>query len=440
VFYQLCDRAGLLIWHDFMFACAVYPDHLDEFTGLCREELDYQTKRLRNHPCIGIFSGNNENHWIYEQYPGLRYEKQHGLRIANVEAKRIIRMNCANIPFWNSSPYGGATPNADNIGGVHHWQACMMNADMAKRIEPKEYDKVGARFVAEYGYPGPCPMDTIRDYFDGQPIVRGGPVWDLHNNEFEKHTVNAGIEKHYLDDAASLSLEDYILYAGMVQGTMLGYSLEAIRYKDYASGSLFWMYNDTWGEVGWTIVDYYLRRKISFYGVKRAFAPIKLTLRAENGKVKLQTLNDTADKIELPGAICGYLPFDGSPVELTPCPLTLSPRSREYAFEMALPDKDYTRGAFVVLPNNDTLQPAVLRIHDARQLALTGATVRVLNEEDIGADKRVTVTADAFAHGVYIDDESLKASDNFFDMLPGLVYTVTIYGAAGKSVVWRSVR
>ena len=108
-----------------------------------------------------------------------------------------------------------------------------------------------------------------------------------------------------------MSLEEYILYAGMVQSTMLEESLETLRAKLFCAGSLFWMYNDCWGEVGWSIVDYALRRKIAYYGVKRAFSPIRLILRQEKENV-LQKMgcNDAPEPVFLEGML-GYMAFDG---------------------------------------------------------------------------------------------------------------------------------
>ena len=442
IFYQLCDQLGILLWHDFMFACQIYPDHLDWFVREVEREFDYQTRRLRNHPSIALWSGNNENHWIYSglfnERGDMSYEKQYGLKLANVYAKKAIRLNCPEIPFWNSSPYGGKDGNANNVGNKHHWVECMMNGDINKRIEPKEYDLVTARMVTEYGYPGPCPVESMNEYFDGQPIDRESTVWALHTNTFEKETVVAGIKKHYLNDVSNLSLDDYLLYAGMVQSTMLGYSLEAMRFKDYMSGSLFWMYNDTWGELGWTIIDYYLRRKTSFYGVKRAFAPIKLTLRQVEGKAVLQGINDTPDEISLSVRL-GYMPFDGSPASLDTRAFTLQPRSRAYLCEVNLPDTDYTRGAFVAIPDAEAIEPVALRLHDVKALQLPSANVKIVKEEDRGEDLIVTLTAPGYIHGVHID-EPYAASDNYFDLLPGQVKTVTVEKGAGKRFEWHSVR
>ena len=146
----------------------------------------------------------------------------------------------------------------------------MMNDEMQKRITPEEFDKVTAKFVSEYGYVGPLKKSSIKKYHKEAHLDISSEIWQHHNNTFEKDTVAAGIKYHYTDPE-KLDIDSYLLYAGLCQGLMYSYSLEAFRYKKECSGGLFWMYNDCWGETGWTIIDYYLTRKISYYFVKRAF-------------------------------------------------------------------------------------------------------------------------------------------------------------------------
>lgn len=444
VFYEACDSEGILLWHDFMFGCSTYPDHLEPYMREVEREMDYQTRRLRNHPAMALWCGNNENHWLFnpEDNPQwqieMSYEKQYGLKTGNQAAKVAVRNNCPEIPYWNSSPYGGKRPNDDFIGDVHHWHTCMMNPDMNKRIEPKEYDKVGGRFVSEYGYPGPCAKETIAEYFDGQPIDRESKVWKLHTNTFEKRTVNAGIQKHYLDGAEQLDLDDYILYAGLAQSLMLGYSLEAMRFKDFCAGALFWMYNDTWGEVGWTIVDYALRRKISYYGVKRAFAHVKLSLREVNGRVVLQGCNDTSEALQFDAQV-GYQRFDGQGADLKKVQYSMEPRSRAYLDTFELPDADFADGAFVVIPDAAGINPAVLRSLDTRQLNLPEGKVDLIGVRREGDDLLCTLRSATYVHGVHIK-EPLPCSDNYFDLLPGQEKTVRITAAGSLSPAWHLVR
>lgn len=443
VFYALCDKYGLLLWHDFMFACSTYPDHREAFRDEVRREMEYQTKRLRNHACMGIWCGNNENHEIF--YPVTRHgswdlpysrERQFGLYTSNVIAKETIKNNCPEIPYWNSSPYGGKFPTSEAIGDVHHWGNAMMSKKMEERIEPFGYDKIKAKFVSEYGYVGPCSLDSIKEYFDGQPVERDSKVWKLHNNTFEKDTVLAGIEKHYGIQADKLSMEDYLYYAGAVHGLILGYSLEAIRFKDFCAGAIFWMYNDTWGEVGWTIVDYYLRRKIGYYGVKRAFAPQKVTLRVLDGDVVVQLCNDNNEEIAI-DAQFGYVSFDGSVRDLKPLKLCAGPRSRQYVLREPLPAYDYKKGTLVVIPQH-TIEPASLRMMDFKELEVPKAEVKLVRCEQDGADVRVTVSSDVFAHHVTISGD-YKFSDNYFDLLPGETREVVAYQAKAETIKVTSI-
>ena len=443
-FYQLCDQKGILLWQDFMFACSTYPDHREAFSEECRRELDYQTKRLRNHPSIALFCGNNEDQETFPQDEpqrrwGLHYtrNRQPGLAVSNLIAKTVMHQNCPDIPYWNSSPYGGEKPTSEEIGDVHHWGAAMMNPDMKKRIDPFVYDQLGAKFVSEYGYIGPCSLETIRDYFDGRPIDRDSEIWKLHNNNFEKDTVLAGIRKHYPLDTAVLSLEDYILYAGAVHELILGYSLEAIRFKEQCHGALFWMYNDTWGEVGWTIVDYYLRRKTGFYGVKRAFAPLKLSMRAVDGKLLVQACNDTPEEVSVRAQL-GYLSFDGKEARLEPLEIQVPARSRRYVYEGPLPDYDAKAGCLAVIPEG-AFEPCILRAGDLKDWRLPSDPQLQAEVRQEGENAAVTVSSPVYAHLVRVEGD-FRCSDNYFDLLPGQSKTITVYGAEASGISVRAYR
>ena len=456
-FYDECDARGILIWQDMMFCCAAYPDHIEAFYDLVSKEVDYQTKRLRNRACLALLCGNNENHWIYgDRGLDFKEERQYGLKVSNVMMPEYVRKNCPWVPYWNSSPYGGANPNSESVGDVHHWHQCMMNPDMGKRIDPAEYDKVGARFVSEYGYPGPCAKSSIERYFDGAEVDRGGRVWDLHNNTFEKYTVNAGIRKHYTD--RELGLDEYILYAGMAQSLMIGYSLESFRAKAHCGGALFWMYNDCWGEVGWTIVDYYLTRKVSFYGARRAFAPRRAILRAEGGAVTACLANDSPEGLRV-RLRYGYVSFDGGEGCHGEEDVAVGPYGREAVLRFGMGGLSGREGTFYVSPVAGHgspakpmgplgplggvgqapafgtmlgLEPATLRLWDLRELALCPPRMRVTGVADEGADAVYVLESETYVHGAHLKaPDGARLSDNYFDMLPGESKAVRVYGGAG---------
>ncbi|NLG37714.1 MAG: beta-mannosidase, partial [Clostridiales bacterium] len=365
IFYSLCDELGIMVWQDFMFACSLYPDHEPAFRELCRREMEYQIRRLRSHACMALWSGNNENQQIFPRnWTQDRDSVSGGITLYNYMAPALVRQLSPWIPYWNSSPYGGAHAQDDAMGDKHHWHECMMNPDMEKRITPEEYDRVTSKFVSEYGYPGPCVAESIADYFGASPIDRQGSVWREHNNTFEKDTVVAGIEKHYRD-AEGMSLGEYLLYASLCQGLMLGYSLEALRFKPDCSGGLFWMYNDTWGETGWTIVDYYLRRKPSYYFVKRAFEPVRLILRRQDEAVAVVAVNDTA-RDEAVSIEYGWMAWDGASRQTDSRGATLTARSRRLLWTFA-PRYDAGGCVFARICGRD-MAPALLRERPFREL------------------------------------------------------------------------
>lgn len=421
-FYETCSEKGILIWHDFMFACATYPDHLDEFRKSVYLELDYQTKRLRNYPCMAIFCGSNENHWLFNKYDNPQWEvefardRQLGLYVANYMAKDAVHRNCPDIPYWNSSPYGGNLPNDNTVGDIHYWRPGYMSADIEERITPELYDKITAKFVSEYGCIGPCGMASVEEYMDGHPLDRSGKIWKNHCNVFEKGTVEAGIRKNYALTGKDLPMEDYILYGGMVQSQILQYSLESLRFNTECYGALFWMYNDTWGETGWTVIDYYLRRKISYYGVKRALEHVKCILRTKEGNIELMVCNDTSEDVVIEGE-WGYVSFDGTIKETKPVKATVPSASRRCICQEVLPDRDYEKGTIMFLPQGGNIGGAYLRTREMKELLL-GNTLDIHDIHKEGDYSVVQLGSKGFVHGVHILGGYL-CSDNYFDILPG---------------------
>ena len=428
-FYDLCDRHGILVWQDFMFACAMYPDYIKKFCDLVEPELDYQTKRLRNHPSIALFCGNNENIWGFAGWWD-NMTKQGiygGKTLYNKLMPLYIEKNCTEIPYWNSSPYGGETPNGDQTGDCHYWHECTMHPDMEKRITPEEYDKLTSKFVSEYGYIGPCVKSTIEKYHAGTDVDRNGDIWKLHNNTFEKETVNAGIAKHY-KDTENMSTDDYLLYASLCQGLMYQYSLESIRSKLNCWGSLFWMYNDSWGEIGWSIIDYYLKRKPSYYYVKRAFAFIKFILReSSEGVISVICVNESANDVELPVEF-GYISFDGKQKHSDKKSVHLPAFSRFEGFTFNVGKYDSLSGMYFVKDLSEHAELTTLRKHVFRELKLERACVTVENVKHFGSYAEITLRAENFCHAVHFKGmEELNFSDLYFDMLPHETKAIILY-------------
>jgi beta-mannosidase len=282
--------------------------------------------------------------------------------------------------------------------------------------------------VSEYGYIGAPVKETVTAYLDGAPFDRQGAVWQHHNNTFEKNTVDAGIRKHYADPEA-ITLDEYFLYSGLTQGLMYGYSLESLRSKPECHGGLFWMYADCWGEVGWTIVDSYVRRKPSWYFVRRALAPVRLILRRNGAKAVVTMANDTPEAVK--GRIeVGWMALDGSDRQLKAQPFTCLPLSRAVVAEFGLGQGDPTRQVWLArVRGRDDILPATLRAADARQLRLVRPQLTASIQRASAGQWDVRVGSDVYAHAVHLVlPAGAMPEDDYFDLLPGESRVVRVAG------------
>lgn len=443
IFYKTCDEQGIMIWQDFMFACALYPDQKDEFRRSVENEIDYQTRRLRNHPCTVVWSGNNENQeahfaWWKGVQKGWDFP---GGKIYNYIAPKLIHTNCPEIPYRNGSPYGGENPNCHERGDRHFWQKGKTLCDLERKITPEVYDELTAKFVSEFGYVGPCCKKTVEDYLGTTEIDMNSEAFKAHTHAVglphlvegqNKAVMLEGIQKHY--GKKELTVDEYLLYGGLCQGMMYQYLIESMRWRQDCYGSLFWMYSDCWGETGWTIIDYYLRRKISYYFVKRAFAPVKFILRKSENAVQVVGINDIQNsqviKLEY-----GYTSFDGKVKDNFILDVELKPFSRANVLGFESKNYDLAKGVCYVKPQNEKIDIplAILRVAPFAELTVPKAVVKVSGFQVVNKDVILTVHTDSFAHGVHFGlDSDIHLSDEYFDLLPGESKEITIYQGAEK--------
>lgn len=424
-FYRACDRYGIMVWQDFMFACDPYPDYLEEFRNDVRKEAEYQTKRLRNHPSIVLWCGNNENHWFLS-VPWK--DKTHGgYYLYNYLLPEIVKTNCPSTPYWNSSPYGGEDPNCSEIGDRHHWTSVKSRV-MEERITPQEFDKVLSPFVSEYGYLGAPNAKTVRQYCGGVLPDRKSRIWKHHFNSFAHHaqnTTDACIEKHYVDPR-KLSTNDFLLYSALCQGMMYEYSLDTFRSHSNGRGALIWMLNDCWGEVGWTIIDYYLRRKISWYFVRRALAPVRLILRETRRTVRVVMANDGMQPVK--GTLeFGRISLDGKTKQLREKAFSCPPLRRVCVAEFQRDRADPAETLWLArVKRNKDILPGVLRCTEFRNLKITAPLLssRIVRK---GKGWAIRLTSRNFVHAVQLLlPKGATAADNYFDLTPSEVREIAV--------------
>jgi beta-mannosidase len=308
VFYELCNRLGVLVWQDFMFACAMYPEDNPSFVKEVEAEARYQVHRLRNHPCLALWCGNNENQWIHDRtYWNKPDSPVPGSLYYNMLLPQVIRELDGKTPYWPGSPYGGNDYNSMQDGDVHNWQVWHGNlprhfgeppaADQSPEgVSFLHYAEDMGRFSSEFGMHASPVYETLRRNIPAEQLYYHSPAMDHHNKDNPK---NKGDNLMATVTGLPTNLQEYIDYSMIAQAEGLKFGIEHYRRrKPHCSGTLIWQLNDCWPVLSWSILDYYGFGKAGYFYTRRAYAPVLASFKArDDGGVELWISNDTLNEI-----------------------------------------------------------------------------------------------------------------------------------------------
>ena len=437
LFYDLCDEHGILVWQDFFYCCIYYPDEDPEFMREARIEAERGVRRLRNHACIALWCGNNENQWLHQgrAAAGSGPERCLGDRLYD----ELLPDVCAELdptrPYWPSSPYGGEDANSPLEGDRHSWDVSIGALTVEQRIDYRLYAEDRGKFVSEFGVLAPPSLDCLRRWLPPGQVNRTSEVWAFHNNDFERGTNQEALLR-YWRPADDMSLEDYVRFSQMIQAEALRFAIEHWRRRKFrTAGALFWMYADCWAEVGWTIIDYCLGRKRSYYAVRRAFAPVLVSLQEEEDGVGVWLVNDTLEPVE--GELtCGWLNVRTSRMTgREQAAASVDANEAAEVKHLEPPDGDHDAWmAFASLSRDGRVVSRsrhFLAGFHFNRLGLLPANV-TCRPADGG--RAVEVATDGFAWQVHLGlPPGAKCEDNDFDLLPGERRCIGLRGPRGAA-------
>ena len=446
-FYDFCSENGILLMHDFMYACAFYPDDLPWFTREAALEAEYQTKRLSGQTCMAVWTGNNEVHESYTDWfkGNLAAERYAGVKIFNYILPEVVKRNAPQTPYMPSSPFFGSKAN-DLLSGDSHvwsWMRPEQETGFAFQNELEAFDRLAAkvRFSSEYGFYGPLQKSSVAKQYDGADVVMHDAIWKHHGEQDNKRMLIDSILTRHLIDAATLDVDGYLLYGGIMQGILYDEMTTALRRRAHCSGQLIWMYNDCWPETGWTVIDSYCTRKSSFYFLKRAFAPRKLIMRNVDGAVCLTCLNDSPDAVSL-RLEHGYMDFEGGGFDQSVQTIEL-PAFGWREITLGAARRDLQAGFYYAKPlNGEGFAAAVSLRGYYRDYAFPQADIQIVRKAVSAGKTVLVVKTDVFAPVVHIQtaDDSVHMSDNDFMLLPNEEKEITIEaedeGAAAFAVAF----
>lgn len=426
-FYDLCDEKGIMVWQDFMFACAMYPGD-EVFMSTVKEEAIQNVERLRNHPSIVLWCGNNE---IYNGWQDWGWQKSRGYsaedsakiyhdydRLFHKLIPEVLAEKDPTRQYWPSSPsYGWGHEEATTQGDNHYWGVWWGK-------EPFEmYEKKVSRFMSEFGFQSFPDMKTIESFT--KPEDRD--LWSKVMRSHQKHPIgNETIEEYMLRDYRKPKNFESFVYVSQVlqaEGMMTGIAAHR-RAMPYSMGTLYWQFNDCWPVVSWASVDYFGRWKAMHYSVRKAYANLFLTTHQDNNQLKVYLVSDLQQ--ETKGTLkMSLLDFNGKVINEKAVDCSAEALISSLIFEESI--NEVLQGAN---PRNAVLQLEFVAgdkvladdLHYFRKpkdLKLTKPTITSKVEK---ADKgfKVTLKSNQLAKNIYLNTNGINGwwSDNYFDLLP----------------------
>ncbi len=295
-FYRLCDERGLMIWQDFMFACAAYPTD-DEFLDEVCAEVRHQLRELGNHACIVLWCGDNENEWMNKELWGLRPDspplREGWERLIQETVAPIVAEEDPPRPWWPSSPSNGGDGSPPDLrrGDQHFWEVWHGGMPFER------YQEVLPRFCSEFGFQSfPSPA-TLRAAIAGDISDINSPVMQHHQRHGRGNQIIDQTLARYFGTPADVADRCYL--SQLAHGLALKMAVEHWRRgKPTCMGALYWQLDDCWVVASWASVDYTLRYKAAHYMARRFFAPLLGSIADDGEKLDVWLTSDVPEAID----------------------------------------------------------------------------------------------------------------------------------------------
>lgn len=298
IFYDLCDQYGILVWQDFMYACSMYPAEGALLENMKQEAIE-NVRRLRNHPAIALWCGNNEinDAWftwgwkrtidkINPEYSDLIW-KQYVTLFHNL-LPEVVKEHAPQAFYWPGSPYSEfGKPGNDSSGDMHYWRVWHHKEPIQK------YNEQRSRFFSEYGFQSFPEFESVKKYAPEEKD------WDIYSEVMMSHQrggvdANGRIEGYLTNEYRTPKNFPMFLYMNQVlQGDAIKTAIEAHR-RDmpYCMGTLYWQHNDVWPVASWSARDYYGRWKAQQYFARDAFKDMLVSPIRKGDQLNVYIVSD----------------------------------------------------------------------------------------------------------------------------------------------------
>ncbi len=433
-FYDLCDELGIVVWQDFMFACAMFPGD-EAFLENVRSEAEFAIKNLRHHPSIALWCGNNECeeawfHWGWkDQYPAKVWEDYE--KIFHSILPAAVDQYDPSRAYWPSSPHSEAVgePRSDKSGDMHYW-------GIWHGREPfKEYRKKFHRFFSEFGFQSFPLLETVKTFTLPEDRNIAAPVMEQH----QKHPEGNRLILLYMLDHYRLpkDFESLLWLSEVLQAEGMKIAAEHFRSQmPRIMGSLYWQINDCWPVASWSGVDYYGTWKALHYYAKRFYRPVHVAPMDDGERLRIYGISDQDQPLNATLYV-GLFAYDGTLVQEGRNDVRLEPRSSRVLLDRPLEELRQKRPAEEIYlycelqRGGETLSSNIFHFSELKRVNLPEPAIK----SEVGEkDGKIIVRLECarLAKDVYLSAAGFNGrfSDNFFDMIPGRRYEVVLIADA----------
>jgi beta-mannosidase len=422
-FYDLCDELGLVVWQDFMFACQMVPGDAAFRVNVAREAAEV-VRRLRHHPSIALWCGNNEceEGWFFwgwkESLPASVWRDYEA--VFEGLLPEAVKANDPERAYWPSSPHSEKTgnPRSDRSGDMHSW-------GIWHGQEPfSEYRKKFHRFFSEFGFQSFPLLETVKTFTVPADWNLTSPVMELH----QKHPMgNRLILQYMLDDyRMPKDFETTLWLSQVLQAEGMKTAVEHFRsQRPRIMGSLYWQLEDCWPVASWSGIDSTGAWKALHYYARRFYSPVLVAPVERDGRLEVSCVSDLL-RTRSGTFEWSVESYDGSKVAGGSFTVKIEPLSSKVILSRPVDELLAGRSpecVYLACELRDGQEILSSNVHPFAKLKRTdlpapGITTHVSAERE---GLVISLEASRFAKDVTLSAPGIRGrfADNFFDLLPG---------------------
>lgn len=454
-FFDIADELGLLVWQDFMFGGGMQPGYDPAFRANVVHEARDNVRRLRHHPSVVLWCGNNEQETAWKDWghgrdltaadPAFAAKVWQGyVDLFGNDLRQVVTEEGLGVPYWSSSPSNDLDEKANDStrGDKHYWQVWGNPA-----LPVTAYLRETPRFMSEYGLQAWPALRTLDGIIPAAEQQVDSPTVRAHQ-KFMAGEGNQRLLKYIEEEYGTPRDFPTFVYLSQVMQAD-GIQLAALHHRasrPYTMGSLYWQLNDVWPGASWSSIDYAGRWKALHFHAKRFFADHAVAALRDEGVTRVSLLNDRQQGLQATWRL-RVIDLDGTQRSEQRHTVAVPPLSALEVGQFA--DADLLRGAdpartvaVVELFDGATLlSQQVVYFAPAKALALSPATIESELRTD-GDGYLLTLRSPTLVRALWIDFDGRDAalSDNALDLVPGETVTIRLRAEADLETLRSALR